>query len=201
MRPIRKKPTPTQPLDIRLRGLLPIISEDDARRIDRICRIVAKPSLSPKDFADLKRDLIQLAPALLMVKAWYKALEAIAADLGRDMATLRRLVGPGRPQNTRETQNSLRADPDRSTAGLPPANKSITSQCQAAAEEIHGRRIRSTIREESREEFQARIIREARAKYSQGEAGADPEDVQFVVQLARVFRIAPSVLLDAMNAQ
>jgi hypothetical protein len=201
MRAIRKKPTPTQPLDIRLRCLLPLISNNDALSIDRICRIAAKASLLPEDFEDLKLDLIQLAPALLKVKAWYKALEAIAADIGRDMATLRRLVGRGRPPIRQETQNSLHADPDQSTAGLRPAGYSITSQCQAADEEIHGRRIRSTIREESREEFQARIIRETRAKYSQGEASADPEDVQFVVQLARVFRIAPSVLLDAMNAQ
>ena len=201
MRAIRKKSRPTQPLDIRLRCLLPLVNNDDAGRIVRISIIAAKTSLSQEDFEELKQNLIPLKPALLKAKAWYKALEEIGAEVGRDMATLRRLVGPGRPRQKQENQKILGANHDQPTVGLPPANKSITSRCQAAAEESYGRRISHVIRKESPAEFRERALREARAQFSSVEAGADPEAIQFVVDFAREFCIAPGVLLDAMNAR
>jgi len=197
MRAIIKKSAPTQPLDMRLRSLLAIISEDDAQTIDRIVAILNKSTLSPEDLEQLGYELLKIRPTLRRHRVWYKALDEIGVDLGRDRATLTRLVGPVRPKNDLRPHEDPNLDASMSAVNT----GSITAQCQALAEEMHSRRVRHIIREESRAEFCQRSIREARAEFSSGGAGSDPEAIQFVANLMRALSIAPGDLLGARSAQ
>ena len=127
MREIKKKPTPIQPLDIRLRALLSLISGNDARTIDHLVKIVAKPSLSAQDLTDLKKDLLKLKPIYTDCKVWEKALTEIAVDLRRDKRTLKRLLGPVRAKRNHKPMDSLRPGSVESTASLQAADQSVTS--------------------------------------------------------------------------
>jgi hypothetical protein len=200
MRPIRRNPLPNDPLDVRLRLLLPLIIEDNERRIANICTIAAKPSLSAEDFEVLKENLRGLKPTLLDLRLLDAFLTEIGVEIGRDKRTLKRLIEPAPPPNWDASMDSLRPGQDQSPASLHTSTPSITSRSQAAAEEMYGRRIQHVVRAESQAEYRQRAGREARAEFPPGESGSHPDALPFAVYIVRELRISRSDLLDALSA-